>query len=44
MLLAANVAVWSGVVLYVLSLARRSLRLEKRIRQLEISCDRDDQA
>ncbi|MDZ7762414.1 MAG: CcmD family protein [Desulfovermiculus sp.] len=44
MLLAANVAVWSGIMLYVLSLARRYVRLEKRMRQLEISCERDDQA
>ncbi|MGM0539416.1 MAG: CcmD family protein [Thermodesulfobacteriota bacterium] len=44
MLLAANILVWSGVALYVWGLGRRSARLEKRMRQLEISSDRDTQS
>lgn len=43
MLLAANVVVWSGIIFYVFGLAKRHARLEKRMRQLEKSCERDDQ-
>ncbi|MGM0760686.1 MAG: CcmD family protein [Thermodesulfobacteriota bacterium] len=42
MLLAANIAVWSGIVLYIVSLGRRYARLEKRMRQLEVSSDRHE--
>jgi len=42
MLLAANIAVWSGIVLYIVSLGRRYARLEKRMRQLEVSGDRHE--
>lgn len=37
MLLAANIAVWTGIALYVLGLGRRHVRLERRLRQLEIA-------
>ena len=43
MLLAANIAVWSGIALYVLGLGRRYKGLERRLRQVEISCERDTQ-
>ncbi len=36
-LMAANAAVWIGVAGYVLYLASRQRRLERRLRQLEVS-------
>ena len=37
----ANLAVWTGIAGYVLSLIRRQKRLEQRLHQLEMSCDSD---
>ena len=37
MLMAANAAVWVGIVIYVLILSRKHVRLENRLRQLEKS-------
>ncbi|MFP4169005.1 MAG: CcmD family protein [Desulfonatronovibrionaceae bacterium] len=39
-LLAANVAIWLGVGGYVLFLAARQIRLEKRIKHLEFLHDK----
>ncbi len=43
MLLAANIAVWTGIALYILGLGRRHVRLERRLRQLEIARAENEQ-
>jgi CcmD family protein len=43
MLLTANIAVWTGIALYVLGLDRRFVRLERRLRQLEITRAENEQ-